>query len=157
MSGRRAEVPSTLVNFLLISADFAPLLAGPVLAPFPAPAVAPAMALASAATPAAALSAASGASVRPISATATTSLVPAAFTFSLNADTSFPFNDTPKLVSMGTSAPASTPAPAAPISMPRSTVIPSANTGLAVLSSKIFHHCFQLVCLWFFLPIISDT
>lgn len=58
---RRAQLPPPpLVTFFALSADFAPLLAGPVLASLPAPAAAPAGALAPAATPAAALRGAAG-------------------------------------------------------------------------------------------------
>lgn len=149
------------MTFFSLSADFDPLLAVPVLASLPAPAATPAGAPASA--PAAALSA----PLNPLSAS--TSPEPAAFTVTVNAVAVSPFYDTSKLVSGRTPAftptpgpsptltPAPTSAPAVSIPMPSGTVIPFADTGLAVLHSKIFHHGLQLLCLWFFFPEMSEV
>lgn len=151
------------MTFFSLSADFATLLAGPVPAPLPAPAAAPAGALALAAAPAVALSAL----LRPVSASA--SPVLAAFMVTVNAGAVSSFYDTSKLVSGRTPAPTFTPTPGltptltpapastASIPMPSGTTIPFADTGLAVLCSKIFHHRLQFFCLRFFFPEMPEV
>lgn len=95
--------------------------------------------------------------------------MPAAFTVTLDAGAAFPLEDTSKLVSGWTPAPAFThtpgptptltPAPtsAAAVPTPSGAVIPSADAALAVLLSEIFHHRLQLVCLWFIFPEMSEV
>lgn len=152
------------MTFFSFSADFAPLLAGLVLASLPGPAVTPAgaPAAAPAATPAATL----GAPLSLLTALASTVLA-AFFTVPLNAEAASPFQDTPKLVFGWTPAPTATPgppptltptptsAPTAPIPMSGGIGIPSADTRLDVLCSKIFHHRLQLFFLRFFFSAMS--
>lgn len=73
--------------------------------------------------------------------------MPAAPVFTVGAGAASLF-DTSKLVSGGTSTP--TPALTPAVSTPRGAVI--LLVSLTVLCSEIFHHCLQLLCLWFFLP-----
>lgn len=147
-SGRRTHVPPPLVTFFSFSAEFAPLLAGPVLASLPA------------VTPAGAPAATLGAPLSLLSALASP-VVAAFFTVSLNAEAASPFQDTPKLVFGWTPAPTATPGPhptwtPTPTSAPTAPmsggiVITSADTCLDVLRSKIFHHSLQLFFVRFFL------
>jgi len=152
----RARLPPPLVTLLGFSAGFVPLLDGPLLAPATAPARAPASALC------AALGGPAGSLAAPAP------LVPAVFVAAVGAGAASLFDDAPKLVSGRTPAPGPTPAPTrtpapAPGPTPAPTrtpapaiftlsgsVISSADTGLAVLRSKILHHGLQLVALWLF-------
>jgi len=120
-SGWRARFPPPLATVLTLSAGFTPLL-GPVFAPAATPAGAPA----SAATPAATLRAASGAPVRPFSASSVLAAL------ALGAGATSPFHDTSKLVSGWT--PTFTPTPATTIFTPSDVILP-----------QIFHHRLQLV------------
>lgn len=107
------------MTFFSLSADFAPLLVGPVPAPLPAPAVTPAGAPAPAAT--------LRAPVRPLS----TSHIPTAFAVAVSAAAGSLFQGTSKLISFwapaSTPSPTSAPAPApTPASTPASTMSISA-------------------------------
>lgn len=110
-SRRRTRFLSPPVTFFSLSADFAPLLVGPVPAPLPAPALGLAVAPAGAPAPAPAPT-----PVRPLP----TPHVPTASAVALSAAAASLFQGTSKLVSCGTPAftPASAPTPASTMSMP---------------------------------------